>query len=84
MQNILHIAINSDFNNNGPNPYKNQATAFFFLWGFIVVGVWFFLNLFIGVVFMNFQITQKAAKNQDLTEHQRQWIEMEKVKEVLF
>ena len=77
--NIIHIAINSDFNNVGPLPYSNQFLAFFFLGSFMVIGVWFFLNLFIGVVFMNFNIIQKSSKNPDLTENQIQWIEMEKV-----
>ena len=79
VNNIVQVAINADTPQNGPQIYKHQFVAFFFLWAFIVIGVWFFLNLFIGVVFMNFKITQKANKNPDLTEGQIQWIEMQKV-----
>ena len=41
----------------GPKENNSQAYAFYFI-AFILVGSFFFLNFFIGVLFLNFKVAQ--------------------------
>lgn len=56
---------------------NNQYSAFLFFFAFLIVGTWFFLNLFIGVIFTNFINAQKSAEHSSLSEDQRAWIDMQ-------
>ena len=42
----------------GPRPSASPANAYFFVI-FMLVGSFFFMNLFIGVIFMNFEAAQR-------------------------
>jgi len=53
------------------NPW---VIAYFLL--FIICGSMFLLNLFICVVFLNYHIAEKNARNKYLTENQAKWIEL--------
>ena len=43
---------------------------------FILVGTLFLVNLFVGVVQLNYLLADKAAKSKFLTESQSKWIEV--------
>ena len=45
--------------------------------GFVIVGTWFFLNLFIGVIFSNFIDAQKRVQHAFLNEDQVAWTQMQ-------
>lgn len=64
-----------DASESGPvfdsNPYM---FAYFVV--FIFVSSMFMMNLFVGVIFLNYHIAEKAAKNIFLTEEQERWIEV--------
>ena len=47
---------------DGPNKDSNQWVIFYFV-VFILIGSMFLLNLFIGVIFLNYHIAEKKAKN---------------------
>lgn len=46
---------------------------------FIIIGTWFFLNLFVGVIFTNYTIASKKIKHKFLTEEQERWVEVQKM-----
>lgn len=50
---------------------------FFFV--FLFVGSMFLLNLFIGVVQLNFMLAESAAKNKYLSDDQSKWIEIQRL-----
>ena len=62
----------------GPTKYNSQYSSYLYFGSFIIIGVWFFLNLFIGVLFSNFILAQKKAQNMYLTENQFRWTQMQK------
>ena len=47
-----------DGNSSGPVKDSNPLTAYYFI-VFILIGAFFFLNFFVGVIFMNFEAAQK-------------------------
>lgn len=44
-----------------------------------MIGIWFFLNLFLGVIFLSFSTEEKKILRKDLNEHQSKWIETTKM-----
>ncbi len=58
-----------DDDNSGGAPVKNNnGYVFLFFMCFIFVGALFLLNLFIGIIFLNYRIAEKLAKNKYLTD----------------
>ena len=56
--------------------YRSPFWSFFYIL-FLIVGFFFFLNLFIGVVVTNFNTEKdKIGGNDLLTEKQREWIDL--------
>ena len=56
-------------------PYNKQYWILFFM-AFIVVGNWFMLNLFVGVVISNFnREKENIGMNNLLTDRQKEWID---------
>lgn len=56
--------------------YRSPFWSFFFIL-FMIIGFFFFLNLFVGVVVSNFQTEKdKIGGNDLLTEQQREWIDL--------
>jgi len=45
---------------------------------FIIIGVWFFLNFIIGVIFSNFLNSQESARHKYLNNDQHLWLEIQK------
>jgi hypothetical protein len=43
---------------------------------FIFVGSLFLINLFIGVIFLNYRLAEKKAKDEALTDEHYRWIEL--------
>lgn len=63
------------FNNNNKDfvkgPIKEGSLEFrWFFVGFIVVGAFFLLNLFVGVISLNYSRAEKKVKNKYLTKDQ--------------
>ena len=59
-----------------PGSYINPVWIFFFIL-FIIVGGFFFLNLFVGVVISTFNTEHdKLGGNDLLTEKQKEWIDL--------
>jgi len=58
---IMIQAVDSTAVDEGPIIEYNKANAFFFI-VFILIGSFFFLNFFIGVLFMKYTQAQKEEK----------------------
>jgi hypothetical protein len=56
---VLHQAVNASDENQGPIPNNSPANAYFFV-AFILIGSYFLLNFFIGVLFLKYNEAQKA------------------------
>lgn len=67
-----------DANDGGPT-YNNSQYMFLFFMVFIFVSSLFMMNLFVGVIFLNYHIAEKAAKNIFLTDEQERWIELQRL-----
>jgi hypothetical protein len=63
----------------GPKPGAGLINAFFFIF-FVFVGSFFFLNLFTGVLFMNFEKAQRDEKDaMHLDGEEVRWVDMMKM-----
>lgn len=63
----------------GPKPGGGLVNAFFFIF-FVFVGSFFFLNLFTGVLFMNFEKAQRDEKDaMHLNGDEVRWVDMMKM-----
>ncbi len=64
---------------SGPKPGAGIANCFFFV-GFVFIGSFFFLNLFTGVLFMNFEKAQRDEKDaMHLDGEEIRWVDMMKM-----
>eukprot|EP00347_Sterkiella_histriomuscorum_P004762 403359206 len=61
---VLYQAVDATIADNGPIQDNFPPYAFYFVI-FILIGTFFFLNFFIGVLFLNFQLAQRKILNQD-------------------
>lgn len=64
-----------DADESGPIANNSAYFGFFFAI-FIFVGGFFSINLFSAIMSFNFDIAQKKAKNEFLTDQQSMWIEL--------
>jgi hypothetical protein len=63
----------------GPKPGAGIINAFFFI-GFVFVGSFFFLNLFVGVLFLSFEKAQRDEKDSMLLDVEEiRWVDMMKM-----
>jgi Ion transport protein len=75
-QDILMKAITANDIDYVALEYRSPFWSFFYIL-FMIVGFFFFLNLFIGVVVTNFNTEKdKIGGNDLLTEKQREWIDL--------
>lgn len=74
--NIFYIAKNSDIENKGPSPDNNRWTSYLFFYGFILIGVMFFMNLFMGVIFSNFLRAQRKTNHKNLNNNQFKYFQI--------
>ncbi len=65
----------------GPIENKNRLLANLFFVFFMFIGTYFLVNLFIGVIFLNFDRAQKREefRHKFLTPHQRKWIAVQRL-----
>ena len=70
--------IADDEENLGPEKDGNRIFMLYFV-VFILVVTLFLVNLFIGVVQLNYLLADTAAKRKFLTENQSKWIEVQKL-----
>jgi len=63
----------------GPTPNNNQYSSYLFFCTYIVVGIWFFLNLLLGVIFLSYSIEEKKILKKNLNENQTKWLEVIKI-----
>jgi len=75
---IMHQGVDAYKVDYSPRKNQNPAAAYFFIL-FILVGSFFFLNLFIGVVFEQFNRTkmEESSIAVFLAKEQRRWLEMQ-------
>ena len=77
---MYHMADSND-PSEGPLPGANAAFAYIFLVVFLIIGSYFLINLFVGVIFLNFTRAQKAEDHLAtfLTTKQHQWVIMQQL-----
>eukprot|EP00826_Nyctotherus_ovalis_P043544 TRINITY_DN4598_c0_g3_i1.p1 TRINITY_DN4598_c0_g3~~TRINITY_DN4598_c0_g3_i1.p1 ORF type:complete len:690 (-),score=158.09 TRINITY_DN4598_c0_g3_i1:567-2636(-) len=80
---LAHQAVDCDEEDKGPIKNGRWYYAYYFV-AFIFIGAMFLLNLFVGVMFLNFAKAQKAATTSSygsvlVTEDQLNWIEIQKM-----
>lgn len=76
----MYQAVDSTDHELAPDRDANPWAAYYFV-GFIIIGAFFFLNLFIAVIFANF-VKSKKSESQNtmyLRPDQIRWIEIMKL-----
>lgn len=53
-------------------------SSYLFFTCYIIIGIWFFLNLLLGVIFVNFSTEEEKISNPYLTDVQIKWINIQK------
>ena len=76
---ILGVAVNANYAEFGPTVDNARYSSYFYFVLFIIVIPIFFINLFIGVIFYHFVISEKKSKNVMLTDSQMRWVHMQKL-----
>ena len=74
---IMYSCIDGDREGFGPVKDVTPMAAYYFV-SFILIGSFFFLNFFIGVLFLNFKAAQKTEKQQN-SEAEMHWQDMLKM-----
>lgn len=63
----------------GPKHGASPINAYFFV-AFVFIGSFFFMNLFVGVLFMNFEAAQRDEKEALLLDgDEMKWVDMMKM-----
>ena len=62
---IMYQAVDGVEVDRGPVKNGSPLAAYFFV-SFILIGAFFFLNFFVGVIFLNFKVAQKEEKSKYL------------------
>jgi hypothetical protein len=63
----------------GPKQGVSPINAYFFI-AFVFIGNFFFINLFVGVLFMNFEAAQRDEKEALLLDgDEMKWVDMMKM-----
>jgi hypothetical protein len=62
---IMNSAIDATSEGLGPVYNNNPIFSYFFIF-FLLVGSFFMMNLFVGVLFMNFEAAQREEKESSL------------------
>ncbi|KAL4505974.1 hypothetical protein ABPG72_013735 [Tetrahymena utriculariae] len=77
---LLYQAIDSNTADVGPVKDNYIQISYFYMI-FILVGSFFLINLFVGVIFLNFNEAQKNERQSSLflTEEQKRWIEFQQM-----
>lgn len=76
---LMYQGIDATGVETGPKKDSNILYSLFFV-TFILVGSFFFLNFFVGVIFLNFEEVQKMEKESSfLNDKQYNWIDIMKM-----
>ncbi|EAR95184.2 cation channel family protein (macronuclear) [Tetrahymena thermophila SB210] len=77
---LMYQAIDSNTADVGPVKDNYIQISYFYMI-FILVGSFFLINLFVGVIFLNFNEAQKNERQSSLflTEEQKRWIEFQQM-----
>ena len=76
---IMYQGIDSTAIEKGPEKDANMVYSLYFVC-FILVGSFFFLNFFVGVIFLNFEEAQKEEREAlVLNDKQLKWIDIMKM-----
>ena len=76
---IMYQAVDGAGTEAGPEQDANPLAAYFFVI-FIFVGSFFFLNFFVGVIFLNYEEAQKAEKESwFMTKKELEWVDIMKM-----
>mmetsp|Transcript_42184 Transcript_42184/g.48995 ORF Transcript_42184/g.48995 Transcript_42184/m.48995 type:complete len:164 (+) Transcript_42184:1-492(+) len=72
-------AVDGQGENTGPKRGAVAYASYFFII-FIFIGAFFFLNFFVGVIFMNYEEAQKAEKESlFMTKKELEWVDIMKM-----
>lgn len=76
---VMYQTINGDVVGRGPKVNANPGAAYFFI-VFVFIGTYFLMNLFVGVIFMEFEKAQNDEKDSlFLTAYEMNWVDMTKM-----
>jgi len=56
---------------------ENKYVMYFYYFVFTIIGQFYLLNMFIGVLFLKYDQAESKSKNKILTEIQSQWIKIQ-------
>ncbi|CAD8081174.1 unnamed protein product [Paramecium primaurelia] len=76
---ICQVCLNSRSEDLGPILYGNRWITFIYFILFILVGVLFFMGLFAGILFTNFQTYKNILQKQILTKDQQLFADVTKI-----
>jgi hypothetical protein len=76
---IMYVAVDGQGVEMGPKVNAAPIAAYFFII-FIFIGSFFFLNFFVGVIFLNYEEAQKAEKESwFMTKKEFEWVDIMKM-----
>jgi hypothetical protein len=76
---IMYQAVDGQGTKKGPKVNANPIAAYFFVI-FIFIGSFFFLNFFVGVIFLNYEQAQKTEKESwFMTKKEFEWVDIMKM-----
>ncbi len=78
---ITFSLVDANNSDQGPIENGNKAFGFIFSIAFLFIGAYFLINLFIGVIFLNYAQAQKRENvlQKFLTVPQQKWVAMQKL-----
>lgn len=76
---VMYMYVDATGLETGPKPGAGILNAYFFIF-FVFVGSFFFMNLFVGVLFLNFEKAQRDEKEAMLLDGDEiKWVDMMKM-----
>lgn len=78
---IMNTTVDANDASEGPSEGGNAAFGYLFFVVFLFIGSYFLMNLFVGVIFLNFTRAQKSENRLQkfFTPKQQKWIIMQKL-----
>ena len=72
---LVYTYIDSNDNSTGPI-FENRMWILSFNLSVIYLSAFFIVDLFVGVIFLNYVLAEEKMKNKNLTLDQMRWIEI--------
>jgi len=79
---VMATVFDANTASNGPTYNNTKIFGMIYFIFFVLIGALFLMNLFVGVIFLQFSEEQKKEKNQKyplVTENQMKWIQMQEL-----